>query len=593
MSNKAITINNLGKMYKLYKNPKDKILDAFNLNFLKKDYYEEFWALREMNLEIRKGERIGLIGNNGAGKSTLLKLIIGNVTPTEGTVQVNGEIQALMELGTGFHPEFTGRQNIRASLAYRGLSSAEIREKEEEIIDFSELEEFIDQPIRTYSAGMNARLAFSTATSILPDILIVDEVLGAGDAYFAGKCVERMKKITDDSGATVVFVSHDLNSVLQLCDRIIWIDRGTIRMKGNPVDVVKEYTATVRKREELRLKARDQKRYNKAIEAEVGEKILFRLIVGNEQAPQEENKVYSICITNKKHQEIATIDIGGPMDNGQEQDHYIIVDKEYTNWSTSKTDEHGTYRSYSDIGGKYKHAPFKVHVYDLEELRSGYMTITGDIREKLEVQVYENEVYRKIGELEPTGFKEYKVSISDTNESNNAKEQITIQTSANNETEEQRLSTKYDYGNHKIEVCDVQIRNSNGDAVRILEVGEKITLDIKYWAHEEIVSPVFVFCIYTPDGKCASQWVADKNVYGQKVLRGKGCFQFKIDKLFLGKGSYIASVGIFNGLSSYDVEAESYHVIDRSIHFEIRQAITDTIDRGICLQPFEGMIIDG
>ena len=216
MTELAIKIYNLGKMYKLYNNPADKVMDAFGVNhllFWKKTYYQEFWALRGLDLEVKKGERLGIIGRNGAGKSTLLKIITGNVSPTEGTVEVKGRVQALMELGTGFHPEFTGRQNIRASLAYQGMSQSVISEKEEEIIDFSELEDFIDQPIKTYSAGMYARLAFSTATSVQPEILIIDEVLGAGDAYFAGKCVERMKKLTEQSGATVLFVSHDLGSV--------------------------------------------------------------------------------------------------------------------------------------------------------------------------------------------------------------------------------------------------------------------------------------------------------------------------------------------------------------------------------------------
>ena len=173
-SENAIEVSNLGKMYKIYNNPRDKFLDIMGLNFLKKNYYNEFWAIRDLNIEIKKGEKVGLIGRNGAGKSTFLKTIIGSIQPTEGNMNINGRIQALMELGTGFHPEFTGRENIRAALAYNGLSKQEIYEKEIEIVEFSELEEFIDRPIKTYSAGMLARLGFSTATSIEPEILIID-----------------------------------------------------------------------------------------------------------------------------------------------------------------------------------------------------------------------------------------------------------------------------------------------------------------------------------------------------------------------------------------------------------------------------------
>ena len=171
---------------------------------------------------------------------------------------VAGRIQALMELGTGFHPEFTGRQNIHAALAYQGLPSHEIRDKEAAIVDFAELEGFIDQPLKTYSAGMYTRLAFSTATAVEPDILIIDEVLGAGDAYFAGKCFERMRQITIDSGATVLFVSHDLASVQKLCDRVVWLERGCVRLDGEPLDVSKAYYKTVQQEEAQRLLARSE-----------------------------------------------------------------------------------------------------------------------------------------------------------------------------------------------------------------------------------------------------------------------------------------------------------------------------------------------
>ena len=160
MSNTSIKIIQLGKLYKLYQKPIDKIFDAFGLNFLIKRNNREFWALRGIDLEIKQGERVGLIGRNGAGKSTLLKLIIGNVSPTEGEIKVTGNIQALMELGTGFHPEFTGRQNIRASLAYYGYSNKQIDELEEEIIDFSELDEFIDQPVKTYLCRYVCKIRF-------------------------------------------------------------------------------------------------------------------------------------------------------------------------------------------------------------------------------------------------------------------------------------------------------------------------------------------------------------------------------------------------------------------------------------------------
>ena len=259
----VIHVENMGKMYKLYKNPKDKILDAFGLNWFKKNYYKEFWALRGINLTIKKGERVGFIGHNGAGKSTLLKIITGNILPTEGSIKVNGKIQALLEMGTGFHPEFTGRQNIRASLVYQGLPSEKIAQYESEIIEFTELEEFIDQPVKTYSAGMYSRLAFATASAVVPELMIIDEILGAGDAYFNGKCVERMQKLTSEAGATILFVSHDLQSVQNLCTRVIWINKGKIVFDGDVLTGIKLYLQSVRQNEEQRLKLRDRKALKK------------------------------------------------------------------------------------------------------------------------------------------------------------------------------------------------------------------------------------------------------------------------------------------------------------------------------------------
>lgn len=275
MDQPVIACRDVGKMFKLYERPLDKVLDVLGVSpwlFWRKTNHREFWALRNFSLEVARGERLGVIGHNGAGKSTLLKLVTGNLQATAGSIHVAGRVQALLELGTGFHPEFTGRQNIRAALSFQGLGRSAIAEKEEEVVEFAELKEFIDQPIRTYSAGMYARLAFAVATSIEPDILIIDEILGAGDAYFYGKCVERMRRLTVDKGATVLFVSHDLQSVLALCDRAIWLKQGRIVADGEPLKIVKDYYAEVQREENLRLlknKAAEVRNHESGISSQV------------------------------------------------------------------------------------------------------------------------------------------------------------------------------------------------------------------------------------------------------------------------------------------------------------------------------------
>ena len=239
----AIRLQNVSKLYKLHGSQRDKLIDVLGLQRIgikQKTQPKEFVALNNINLEVPRGHRIGIVGRNGAGKTTLLKLLCGNFAPTHGSVEVNGEVQALMNVGLGFHPEYTGRENVEASLQYNGLDKSEYQEALDSIIDFCELGDFFDQPVKTYSLGMEARLMFASATAIRPDILIVDEVLGAGDAYFVAKSKSRVEKLIN-SGCTMLLVSHSMQQVLELCDEAIWLDKGLVRMRGESFQVVKAY----------------------------------------------------------------------------------------------------------------------------------------------------------------------------------------------------------------------------------------------------------------------------------------------------------------------------------------------------------------
>jgi lipopolysaccharide transport system ATP-binding protein len=216
------------------------LLGLYRLLHRRRPSFAQHAALNGINLTISRGERVGIIGRNGAGKTTLLKLITRAAEPSSGYLTVNGDVQALMQVGLGFHPEFTGRENIRASLLYSGFTAEERRWAEEDIIFFCELGEYLEQPLKTYSLGMQSRLQFACATAVKPEILIVDEILGAGDAYFSVKSSQRMELLTK-SGCTLLLVSHSMQQVIQFCERCLWIDAGRIVQDGNARDVATKY----------------------------------------------------------------------------------------------------------------------------------------------------------------------------------------------------------------------------------------------------------------------------------------------------------------------------------------------------------------
>jgi lipopolysaccharide transport system ATP-binding protein len=240
-SSPAVMASNLGKMYLLYKRPEDRLKQSI-LGRLGRNYARSFWALRNITMEVRHGEVLGIVGRNGSGKSTLLQVIAGILQPTEGLLQVNGRLAALLELGAGFNPEFTGRENIFLNGATLGLSEKEMRSKLDAIIDFAQIGQFIDQPVKLYSSGMYVRLAFSIATSVDPEVLIIDEALAVGDAYFQQKCYRRMREFKQ-SGKAILFVTHDAGAVKSLCDRAVWLEDGELRQMGDPGEVVSEYLA--------------------------------------------------------------------------------------------------------------------------------------------------------------------------------------------------------------------------------------------------------------------------------------------------------------------------------------------------------------
>ncbi|WP_321147252.1 ABC transporter ATP-binding protein [Serratia nevei] len=245
----VIEVKRVSKVFRIYESPKDRLVE-FALNRFcgvfgaaPRVYHKEFRSLNDVSLTIKRGETVGIIGANGAGKSTLLQIICGTLSPTQGSVSVKGRVAALLELGAGFNPDFTGRDNVFISASIMGLTDEQIKARFQSILAFSEIGEFIDQPVKTYSSGMFVRLAFAIIVHVDADILIVDEALSVGDAFFVQKCMRFLRDFM--TKGTVLFVSHDTASIINLCDRAIWIDHGVKKMEGPAKDVSESYLAAL------------------------------------------------------------------------------------------------------------------------------------------------------------------------------------------------------------------------------------------------------------------------------------------------------------------------------------------------------------
>lgn len=257
-----IEIKNVVKTYKLYNKPTDRLKEALSLS--KKKHHQEFNALKGISFTVNKGDALGILGKNGSGKSTLLKMITGVLTPSAGQIEVRGKIAAILELGAGFNPEYTGRENVYLNGLMMGYTREEMEPRMESIINFADIGEFIDQPVKVYSSGMFARLAFAVSINVDPDILIVDEALAVGDIRFQTKCIDKMKELKA-KGTTILFVSHAVEQVKRFCNKAVWIKDGTVQVLGEASEVVDEYEDFMKnyteehiQKREIRLEVQDE-----------------------------------------------------------------------------------------------------------------------------------------------------------------------------------------------------------------------------------------------------------------------------------------------------------------------------------------------
>jgi ABC-type polysaccharide/polyol phosphate transport system ATPase subunit len=357
----VIHAKDLTKIYRLYNRRIDRFRDMFGLLPPGPGRYREHVAVKGIDLTIRRGEKVAIIGRNGAGKSTLLKLFCKVVTPTSGTLTVNGKLQALLQVGTGFHPDFTGRENVYSYMAQMGIDGAEADERFAEIVEFAELEEYIDQPLKTYSTGMGMRLMFSTSTAISPDILLIDEVLGVGDAYFARKSFDRIKSLCTGTQTTMLLVTHDFYSALGVCERMVWIDRGEVVMDDEGPRVVRAYEASIRLQEEASLRERALRRMRSTAPEAVDEaerlSIYFQIVPVNRTAIRAPLPVTGLELLQEGRplcpvsMEIGVGRVGAVVG-------CLVVDDGEGNWGEAYLADGRQWRDIGVFGSIYQRGPF-------------------------------------------------------------------------------------------------------------------------------------------------------------------------------------------------------------------------------------------
>ena len=355
MTETVIEINHLTKKYDMYKKPSDRLKEA--LSPTRKTYHEVFYALNDVNVKVEKGEMIGFIGENGSGKATILKIITGVLTPSEGEVKIEGNIAALLELGSGFNPEYSGYENIFLNGMVLGYSREEMAEKVDDIINFADIGDHLYQPVKTYSSGMFVRLAFAVAINVDPDILIVDEALAVGDLEFQLKCMEKFTELRN-AGKTILFVSHDVNAVRRFCDRVYWLKNGVVEAEGETMEITETYENFLKKKS-LKTVDRENSSSEDFSAYDIVEVKSAELLDGNLQPleiVEQDSKVVIKVVYNVKDDSIKKPVLGvaiRTVDNNYVCGLNTLLDEESIPWKKGENVFYLEYEKMALLGGEY------------------------------------------------------------------------------------------------------------------------------------------------------------------------------------------------------------------------------------------------
>jgi lipopolysaccharide transport system ATP-binding protein len=578
MSDYIISAKDVTKTYRLYSKPHFRFLDVIGL--LKGDgKYSEHHALNGVSLNIKRGEKVALIGRNGAGKSTLLKLITGVIQATSGVLTVKAKASALLQIGTTFHPEFTGRENVVSYLAHLGISGAEAEEKLVEIIEFSELEEYIDQPVKTYSTGMGARLMFSASTAIQPDLLVIDEILSVGDAYFAHKSYSRIKDMCEKKQTTLLLVTHDIYSASNLCERMIWIDRGQITIDNNCAVVMKAYEDSIRVQEENRLRLKKQTQMavtqSKLATAQHGFRVLIEIFALSNCPQPVPVHIREISLY------LGTKQLGVmPMDDDFSEEKPFHLVREPGCWSEEHTLLEGKpVRTMLNYGSSFHKVTGAFTIEssianeDLSDLSFAIEYMSSEACQ-LGVRAYYNETNVSLGQLPPSSGNWVRHTAA-------RHQNHEIESADNNQ--KQALNFSGVFGTGRIVVTNVSFVDQVGAETFILEHKKPLVLQIKYQIPDITLfeKAQLVVAMHRDGGFDVCRYITRELVFNAK-LQSSGTVEFQLSSLPLSNGKYSITIMIAK---------EGYYDESQPIYFSLNPGVYCCLSKVIEVEVVGGDLV--
>jgi lipopolysaccharide transport system ATP-binding protein len=577
----AVRLTDVSKSYVAYAKPHYWLADFLGAGRLLREgkHYRSHWALRDITLKIPKGGKFAFVGRNGAGKSTLLRIISENITATTGKVEVRGHCEALMQLGAGFNPEFTGRENVLTALAYMGITGQGAKEKLWDILDFSELDDFIEQPVRTYSSGMYLRLAFSVATVIAPEILIIDEILAAGDMYFQSKCLGRIQELTSGPGTTVLFVSHDLQSAQRICDTFVWLDRGRIVKMGPSGEVRAAYEDAIRKQEEVRLRARNLRLRRQTISAlqaagEDGVHLLGQLVRDESGGPSGPYvDAIRLFVNGSLSEEIR---VGDAMDDSTHYPSFVISDPAESRWGIPERRGGRLARAVEPAGAGINGAKFALFLAHHE---------FGDPGLKLEVAVsYQDNTttpshvelnagvagLRRLLSLEHAGDQQWRTIRATLPEWIYANPGTAASAAVEAKPANAETPPEKRFGTGQLVMERVRFLTDEGEERFVFETGRRMSVVVNYRTKDaDILGTPMLWAVGFEriDGITACTLIStvQDRVF---AVRPSGELTLVLDPLLLTKGQYRVSVVIFSEL---DLDGSSPHFTRSSLVYDMHR----------------------